>query len=68
MASGEYLATKSQDEVFQGEMALEEEHFAHHRQREVEELEELLAELGSMAMRWRRRPPNSPRATSRCSR
>ena len=46
MASGEYLATKSQDEVFQGEMALEEEHFAHHRQREVEELEELLAELG----------------------
>jgi vacuolar iron transporter family protein len=46
MASGEYLATKSQDEVFRGEMALEEEHFAYHRQREIEELEELLAELG----------------------
>ena len=27
MAAGEYLATKSQDEVFRGEMALEEEHF-----------------------------------------
>ena len=46
MAAGEYLATKSQDEVFSREMALEEEHFTYHRQREVDELEELLADLG----------------------
>ena len=46
MAAGEYLATKSQDEVFSREMALEQEHFTYHRQREVDELEELLADLG----------------------
>ncbi len=46
MAAGEYLATKSQEEVFDREMALEEEHFKYHRDKEVAELYEMFEEMG----------------------
>jgi len=46
MASGEYLATKSQHEVFQAEMALEKVHLAEHREYERAELREMFRELG----------------------
>ena len=46
MALGEYLATKSQDEVWQAEMELEEEHIRYHRERETEQLYELLGKFG----------------------
>ncbi len=36
MAAGEYLATKSQEEVFEREIKLEREHIAHHRDSEVQ--------------------------------
>lgn len=42
MALGEYLATKSQDEVWQAELALEEEHIRYYRQRESDQLYDLL--------------------------
>jgi VIT1/CCC1 family predicted Fe2+/Mn2+ transporter len=46
MATGEYLATKSQDEVFDAEMALEEIHLAEHRDHERAELRDMLHDLG----------------------
>lgn len=46
MAIGEYLATKSQDEVFDAEIALEKEHLLHHREHEREQLAEMLADMG----------------------
>jgi len=46
MASGEYLATKSQDEVEQAELAREKMHIAHHRRDELRELRELLLLIG----------------------
>lgn len=46
MAIGEYLATKSQDEVFDAEMALEAEHLRHFRQHEKDQLHEMLGEMG----------------------
>jgi VIT1/CCC1 family predicted Fe2+/Mn2+ transporter len=46
MAAGEYLATKSQDEVFQAEMALEADHMKYHRDHEREELHEMFAAMG----------------------
>ena len=46
MASGEYIATKSQEEVIEGEMALERRHFQTHRPRELDELREMLGEFG----------------------
>lgn len=46
MAAGEYLATKSQDEVFESEIELEKVHLKHHRQSEVAQLEEMLAKIG----------------------
>jgi VIT1/CCC1 family predicted Fe2+/Mn2+ transporter len=45
MAAGEYIATKSQEEVFEGEMALEREHLTHHRERELDELREWFTEM-----------------------
>ncbi|MBT8207874.1 MAG: hypothetical protein HKN07_15590 [Acidimicrobiia bacterium] len=45
MAAGEYLATKSQEEVFDREMALEQEHLVYHRDREVAELREMFADM-----------------------
>ncbi len=46
MAAGEYLATKSQDEVLEGELALERVHLIHHRQSEVDQLREMFREMG----------------------
>ena len=46
MATGEYLATKSQDEVFVAEMALETKHLVEHRDHEREELRHMFEEMG----------------------
>jgi len=46
MSVGEYIATKSQEEVFEAELALEKEHLIHHRQHEKDQLHEMLAEVG----------------------
>ena len=46
MASGEYLATESQEEVFDREIALEREHIRHHRDMEVEQLGGFFEEMG----------------------
>lgn len=46
MAIGEYLATKSQEEVFEAEMALEKEHLRDHRQHEKDQLSDMLANIG----------------------
>ncbi len=46
MALGEYLATKSQDQVLQSELALEAEHVRYHRQMEVDQLRDMFADMG----------------------
>lgn len=46
MAAGEYMATKSQEEVIDGELALEREHFKYYRERELDELREFLGDRG----------------------
>jgi VIT1/CCC1 family predicted Fe2+/Mn2+ transporter len=46
MAAGEYLATKSQEEVFDSEIALERVHIQHFRQDEVAQLEGFFTEVG----------------------
>lgn len=46
MAIGEYLATKSQDEVFDAEMALEAEHLRDYRAHEKAQLHDMLADMG----------------------
>jgi VIT1/CCC1 family predicted Fe2+/Mn2+ transporter len=46
MAAGGYLATKSQDGVFQGELVLERGHIRDHREAELHELHDLLGEVG----------------------
>ncbi|MBA3360999.1 MAG: VIT1/CCC1 transporter family protein [Acidimicrobiia bacterium] len=46
MGTGEYLATKSQDEVFESEVELEKEHIEHFRRQEVDQLFEMLNDLG----------------------
>lgn len=46
MAAGEYIATKSQDEVFAAEEKLEWVHLEHHRDHEVEELREMFSDMG----------------------
>ena len=46
MALGEYLATKSQDEVWQAELALEDEHIKYYRDEEAAQLPELLERFG----------------------
>ncbi len=46
MAAGEYMATKSQDEVFQGEIELEREHIRDFRDDELHELRDLLDGIG----------------------
>jgi VIT1/CCC1 family predicted Fe2+/Mn2+ transporter len=45
MAAGEYLATKSQAEVLARELNLERDHIRDHRQMEVEQLRNMLADL-----------------------
>lgn len=46
MAAGEYLATKSQDEVLTAELALEVEHLAQFRNTELEQLREMFTDMG----------------------
>lgn len=46
MAAGEYIATKSQEEVFDSERELEIEHMAHHRDRELDEFREMFGDMG----------------------
>ncbi len=46
MALGEYLATKSQEEVFDAELALEAYHLEHHREHERDQLRDMLAARG----------------------
>ena len=46
MAAGEYLATRSQEEVFDREIALEQIHIAHHRNAEVDQLYAMFSDMG----------------------
>ena len=46
MAAGEYLATKSQTEVLKREIKLERDHIRDHREMEVNQLREMLGDLG----------------------
>jgi VIT1/CCC1 family predicted Fe2+/Mn2+ transporter len=46
MAAGEYLATQSQEEVFDREIALERVHIQHFRDGEVEQLHEFFRDMG----------------------
>jgi len=46
MGLGEYIATKSQENVNRGEFALEEEHFKYHRDVEIEQLRGFLQGVG----------------------
>ncbi len=46
MSIGEYLATKSQDEVFEAEIALEKVHLRDHRQHEKDQLTDMLGNMG----------------------
>lgn len=46
MAAGEYLATKSQDEVLKAELRLERVHIRHHREAELDQLREMFSDMG----------------------
>jgi VIT1/CCC1 family predicted Fe2+/Mn2+ transporter len=46
MAAGEYLATQSQEEVFDREIALERNHIEHFRDQEIEQLGEFFSDMG----------------------
>lgn len=46
MGAGEYLATKSQEEVFAAEMALERQHLKEHRDHERDELRHMFGDMG----------------------
>ena len=46
MAAGEYMATKSQEEAIDGELALEREHFKYYKDRELDEVREYLSNIG----------------------
>ena len=46
MGVGEYLATKSQEEVFEAEMKLEAKHLKEHREHERDELRHMFGEMG----------------------
>lgn len=46
MSVGEYIATKSQEEVFEAEIALEKEHLEHFRQHEKDQLHDMLSDVG----------------------
>jgi VIT1/CCC1 family predicted Fe2+/Mn2+ transporter len=49
MASGEYIATKSQEELFDSEMELEREHLKYHRDVERDEIREMFGKMGMEA-------------------
>ena len=46
MAAGEYIATKSQEEVFDSERELEIEHLKHHREHEKQEIRDMFGDMG----------------------
>lgn len=46
MAAGEYLATRSQEQVLDSELALERVHIRHYREQEVEQLRDMFAAMG----------------------
>ena len=46
MSAGEFIATKSQNEVLQGEIGLERTHIRDHKQEEIREVAELLETIG----------------------
>lgn len=46
MAAGEYIATKSQEEIYDSERELEIEHMQHHRDRELDEFREMFGDMG----------------------
>ncbi len=46
MAAGEYIATKSQEEVFESERELEIEHLEFHRDVELDEIREMFGDMG----------------------
>lgn len=46
MAAGEYLATKSQDEVFEAELSLERHHIQHFRNQETAQLRDFFRDMG----------------------
>ena len=46
MAAGEYMATKSQEEVIDGELVLEREHFKYYKERELDGVRDFLGDLG----------------------
>ncbi|MCJ7726278.1 MAG: VIT1/CCC1 transporter family protein [Acidimicrobiia bacterium] len=46
MAAGEYIATKSQEQVFDREMKLEREHLQYHREVERQEIRDMFGALG----------------------
>lgn len=46
MGTGEYLATKSQEEVFAAEMELEKQHLREHREHERDELRHMFGDMG----------------------
>lgn len=49
MAAGEYLATKSQDQVLEAELRLERIHIRDHRQQELDQLREMFGDMGLRA-------------------
>ncbi len=49
MAAGEYIATKSQEEVFDSEEELEREHLKYHRDIERDEIREMFGDMGMQA-------------------
>jgi len=46
MAAGEYLATRSQEEVFDAEIELEKEHIKYHRESEVAQFYDIFRDMG----------------------
>jgi VIT1/CCC1 family predicted Fe2+/Mn2+ transporter len=46
MGAGEYLATKSQEEVLTSELALERTHITHYRRAELDQLRGMFADMG----------------------
>lgn len=46
MGAGEYLATKSQDEVLESELRLERTHIRHHREIELDQLRDMFGDMG----------------------
>jgi Uncharacterized membrane protein len=56
MAAGEYVATKSQNEVMKGELKLEEEHVKNNFNDEISELDDLLHKIGILKSSSSSRP------------